>query len=148
MTELIPNADRDAFHKQFEEAPGDLTAYGAMGDLMDELGYPTLAHAYRWMGRRGVFPHRRTHYVGDSHQRKVPKSFRWAWYSGRVMLTERSEVPNVLPGSRLKWHSLPALVMSGDQRVYPSHAAAVMDLAKWLARLKEAYDIEPPKKGL
>ena len=149
MTDVLPSPERDAFYKQFEAAPGDLTGYGAMADLMDERGHPALAHAYRWMCKRGRWPHQRTHYVGDLHQRKVPARFRWAWYGEHLYPTPgSSEVPGVLPGSRVAHHVLPALIMTGEQRVYPSHAAAVMDLAKWLQRLKEAYDIEPPRKGL
>lgn len=153
MSDVIPSADRDAFHKLFETAPDDpFTAYGAMGDLMDETGYASLAHAYRWMMRRQKRPHCRTHYVGDSHHKKVPARFRWAWYAEGNWPDRGGpglrEVPGVLPGSRINYHSLPSLVMSGDQRVYPSHAAAVMDLAKWLQRLKDAYDLESPKKGL
>lgn len=149
MSDVIPNADRDAFHRQFEEAPGDLTAYGAMADLMDETGYPALAHAYRWMCRREKFPHRRERYVGDLHERKVPPKFRWAWYGeGYWPRYEKQPMPGLLPESPFAYHALNGIVMVGKQHVYPSHAAAVMDLAKWLARLREVYDVEPPKKGL
>ena len=153
MSDVIPNADRDAFHKLFEGAPDDpFAAYGAMADLMDEIGYASLAHAYRWMMHRGKRPHKRTHYVGDLHEKKVPEKFRWAWYAQdefrESSLGGLKEVPNVLPGSRLRYHSLPPLLLPGTQKVYPSHAAAVMDLAKWLQCLKDTHDLAPPKKGL
>lgn len=145
--DVIPHADRDAMYKAFEESPGDFAGYGAMADLLDELGYAALAHAFRWMYRRQKFPHKRTHYVGDLHQKKVPARFRWAWY-GETNVRMGKEVPGVLPGSRFDRHSLPLLVIPASQRVYASHQVAVMELAKWLARLKSAYDLESGKVKL
>lgn len=144
-----PSCDPDcaAMLRQFEETPGDLTAYGVMADRLDELGMADLAHAYRWMSRRGRYPHQRTRYIGDMHQRKVPERFRWAWYAMDAYDEKhggRREVPGVLPASRLRFHSLPALVMVGEQRVYRSHDAAVDELAFWLKRLKDAYSVEVP----
>lgn len=147
--DTTPDPDRDALYKLFEDSPGDLAAYGGMADRLDELGYASLAYAYRWMQRRGKWPHKRTHYVGDLHQRKVPARFRWAWYAEDVQREGRGpsgrEVAGVLPGSRHKWHSLPPLLLPGEQKVYASHQAAVMDLAKWLDRLRDAYALDGPK---
>lgn len=150
--EAAPDPDRDALYRLFEESPGDLAAYGAMADRLDELGYASLAHAYRWMGRRGKWPHKRTHYVGDLHQRKVPARYRWAWYAQDLFRESGAgggkEVDGVLPGSRLKYHSLSPLLLSGDQSVHPSHQAAVMALARWLQDLKDVHDLDAPRKGL
>lgn len=146
--DTISDVERDALYKLFEESPGDLACYGAMADRLDELGYHSLAYAYRWMQRRGKWPHKRTHYVGDLHQRAVPKRFRWAWYADATRPNGR-EVPGVLPGGTLKFHTLSPLLLPGPQKVYASHQAAVMDLAKWLQELRDGYDLdEPKKKGL
>lgn len=138
--------DLRAAFAQLEASPGDLAGYGAVADMLEELGDTFLPHAYRWMMHRQKFPHKRTHYVGDLHHRKVPARFRWAWYASPAAPSDRAEVPRVVPGSRLVLHSLPSIVMTGDQRVYPSHAAAVADLAAWLHLLKSAYDLDPPPR--
>lgn len=141
---------RDAMYALFEDRPGDLAAYGAMADEMDDLGYAMIGHAFRWMCRRGKFPHQRTHYTAYTSRsfgsglqgRKVPGRYRWAWYTRDVADKNVSGIWPIVPREP---HSLPSLVMSGEQRVYTSHQAAVMDLAKWLQRLRDAYDVEPPK---
>lgn len=148
MTDTIPNADRDAFYKLFEEAPGDLTAYGVFADLMDELGYPSIAYGYRWMSARGVFPHKRTHYTDGATTRRAPAKHRWAWYGNIAMLSASTVVPGVLSASPLKLHVLPKSLLNARQCVWPSHAAAVMYLAERLQRLKDTYTTEPPSKGL
>lgn len=78
MNDTFPHPDRDAMYAAFEESPGDLAAYGAMADLLDDLGYASVGYAYRWMQRRGVWPHKRTHYVGDLPPWAVPRSARAA----------------------------------------------------------------------
>lgn len=147
-TDVRPDPDRDAMYRAFEESPGDLAGYGAMADRLDELGYHALAHAYRWMQRRGKWPHRRTQYIDPVTRkpgRKVPKRFRWAWYAEQ---TWHEWVP-AYPESKRSHHHLASLLMAAEQRVYPSHQAAVMDLAKWLQRLKDCYDLDPSwRKGL
>lgn len=150
--DTVPDPDRDALFKVFEETPGDLAAYGAMADRLDELGYASLAHAYRWMQRRGKWPHKRTHYVSDLLMRKVPARFRWAWYAQDLFREKQAggakEVSGVLPGSRLAYHSLSPLLLSGKQSVHPSHQSAVMALARWLQDLKDVHDLDAPRKGL
>lgn len=147
-SEAVADPDRDAMLRLFEEEPGDLAAYGVMADRMDELGYANIAHAYRWMSLRGKYPHRRERYCSFSGRsgRKVPDQFRWAWYEESP---HRTQTAGSLPVSPLALHSLPRLVIPGEQKVFGSHAAAVMALAGWLKRLRDAYDVEPPKtKGL
>lgn len=151
MSDELPDTaldlERDAMYRAFEEAPGDLAGYGAMADRLDELGYPALAHAYRWMQRRGKWPHKRTHYADPSGRpcRRVPGRFRWAWYEGAD--APRGAVGGVFPAAPRATHALSPLLLPGRQKVYASHQAAVMDLAKWLRELKDVYDLDEPKKA-
>ncbi len=141
--------NRDAMYAAFEKSPGDLAGYGAMADELTDLGYESIAHAFRWMSRRRVWPHKRTHYSsGVRPGRKVPERFRWAWYESWMYVAHRniSMVPGVLPAARRVDHSLPPLVMTGTQKVFPSHQAAVMWLAGQLAQLKATWDVDDPKQ--
>ena len=148
VTDVRPCADRDIMYRQFEAEPGDLVAYGAMADLQDEMGYAELAHAFRWMSRRGRWPHKRMNYVdhtGLGCGRKVSKAHRWAWY---VETYVEARMHNIYPLVWKKHHALSRLVLRADQKVYPSHQAAVMGLAKLLQALKDVYDVDAPRKGV
>lgn len=143
-----PSADRDAMYAAFELHPGDLAGYGAMADELDVLGYSSTAHAFRWMCFRGVWPHKRTHYVNRYSQRKVPKSYVWAWYApywDAKNLT--ATVPDLLPTSKWVYHALPHLLISGDQKVFRTHQIAVMYLANSLRLLRDVYSVSPLMKA-
>jgi hypothetical protein len=146
--DTISDLDRDALYKLFEKSPGDLAAYGGMADRLDELGYASLAHAYRWMWKRGKWPHKRERYAtpgGRVPGRSVPAPFRWGWYSEK---TGGSTIRDVYPSVPREPHGLPRVLLFAPHKYYPSHAAAVMDLATWLQRLKSTHDLEPPRKEL
>jgi hypothetical protein len=142
--------DREAFYKSFEQTPGDLSAYGAFADFLDEEGWHKLAHAFRWMCKRGIWPHMRTNYVSANPRsdkrfgRKVPKSARWAWYRGSSWRGDLL-VTTVFPPAPRQVHGLPPLVLFGEQKIFPTHQAAVMWLACALDVLRQDYDVEPPK---
>ncbi len=148
--------DRDAMYALFEQQPGDLAAYGAMGDELDSLGYASLAHAFRWMCFRGAFPHCRTHYamyagVGNFSRanvvqsRRCPAKFRWAWYSYRTVYPHT--VAPGYPKSLMSNHMLPLLLIGTcPQKLFASHQAAVMFLAERLGKLNEVYAVNPPQK--
>lgn len=157
---MNPTADLVAMYKAIEVDPSDLTAYGAIADLLQELGYESLPHAYRWCQRRGKWLHRRTHYARATgpwysivQGRRCPLKFRWAWYVESPVPTS-SRLAELVPApgwpkSLLKYHDLPSLLIPGDQKVYPTHGAAMGDLAKWLEKLRECYELDEPKeKGL
>lgn len=138
------SSQRAAFYKLFEESPGDLAAYGAMADLLDEDGWNKLAHAFRWMSKRGKFPHKRERYCGRSTGtpgRRVPKAHQWAWYR-RPLYPGDKTVSGVLPKADRETHSLPMLLLFGDQKICGSHQEAVMFLAHQLDNLKNTYDVE------
>ncbi len=137
---------RDAMYALFENSPGDTAAYGAMGDELDELGYAQLAHAFRWMARRGIWPHKRERYKGGSVPgRKVSRQHRWAWYETGWNHDGNRLVPGVYPDAKLIHHALPHLLMTGTQKVFPSHQAAVMWLAERLQKLRAIYEVDEPK---
>ncbi len=145
------SSDRDALYAFCEQSPGDLASYGALADELDALGFASIAHAFRWMCFRGVYPHKRERYASMGTQfrpgRKVPKRFRWAWYSPHWdVKSEVVEVLGVLPRGKRIRHALPYLLMIGEQKVFPSHQAAVMFLASQLTRLRETYEVSAPKK--
>lgn len=148
---VVSDPDRDAMYRHFEAHPGDLAGYGAMADKLDEIGYPKLAHAFRWMSHRGVWPHKRKFYTrGVSPGRKVPAKFGWAWYSKHGNENSTLDTVNtrsVGPRSLHKNHALASLVMVGDQKVFASHQQAVMWLAGQLDRLQRDYSVYPPKKS-
>lgn len=139
-------------YKTFEESPGDLAGYGAMADKLDELGYAKLAHAFRWMSFRGVWPHKRTHYGvynGNTQGRKVPKNARWAWYKREALIGEGRKT-DAFPRELISTHSLPfLLIRNHPQKTFAFHQEAVMWLADRLAELQVEYAAHPPKpKGL
>lgn len=141
------SADRDAMYKAFEQSPGDLAGYGAMADELDELGYTKLAHAFRWMSFRGVWPHKRTHYPGRHVAgRKVPKNARWAWYAVGTFYEKTA----CYPRNPVAQHYLPKLViLNHPQKTFGSHQEAIMWLADRLDALRVEYAVHPPKpKGL
>jgi hypothetical protein len=85
------SVDRDALYAHCEANPGDLACYGALADELDDLGYASIAHAYRWMSRRGIYPHLRLNYGVRRDRvvykgRKVPARFRWGWHGQRERL--------------------------------------------------------------
>ncbi len=146
------SADRDAMYKTFEESPGDLAGYGAMADELDALGYEKLAHAFRWMSFRGVWPHKRTNYGklnSVSPGRRTPKNARWAWYSIRT-ITSRYILTDSFPRNSIAQHALPfLLIWNHPQKTFASHQEAVMWLADRLDALRVEYAVHPPKpKGL
>lgn len=141
--------DRDAMYAAFEAEPCDLAGYGAMADHLDELGYEALGYAFRWMQRRGKWPHKRTHYSQHKASmtvleqgRKVPGRFRWAWYAADEW---KVDVKGIWPAAPLILHSLDRLLLPGEQKVYASHQAAVMDLAEWLKKLRDVYALDEAK---
>lgn len=141
---------RDAMYAAFELAPGDFAGYGAMGDELESLGYPRLAHAFRWMWKRERFPHRRSHFCDrlSRQGRKVPQKWAWAWYNplprfGRWTAT--SVWPGVLPKAVGFANTLPRELLRRPQALFPSHQAAVMWLADRLSELRAVCEIEPPR---
>jgi hypothetical protein len=142
-SEALPHAGRDAMYRQFEDSPGDFTAYLVLADMLDELGYAKLAYAFRWMGARRLCPHKRERYVapGATAGKAVPMTFRWAWYREPSLdrLSDTFPRVSVLP------HALAKQLLPARHCYYPSHQAAVMDLAKRLQRLKDVYTLEPRK---
>jgi hypothetical protein len=134
-------SDALAFYRLFEKSPGDFAAYGAVADALDEDGWNSLAHAFRWMALRQKHPHKRSNYRGWHSQkgRKVPGKHRWAWYSeaGRKWnIAEPIIDPDVC---RLP----PLLIMSAEQKVFASHQAAVMWLAARLSDIGATYLAQP-----
>lgn len=136
-------SDRAAFLKAIESRPDDLSGYLAYADWLDETGEPDAAHAYRWMGRRGLRPHHRTHYYDRVYAndvvRKVPAKWSWAWYFAEMLdaaywRTNRPASYAFLPrlvflaGGRYKPHVL-----------FPSMEKAVGHLRDCLVMLREAY---------
>lgn len=141
--DTFPDLNLRVMLEGFEETPGDLAGYGVVADRFDELGYASIAHAFRWMHRRGIWPHKRLFYVTSPGQRKVPPKNRWAWYD------EFHDPPRLLPvPATYASHRLPALVAYAPQMLFASHQAAVMLLASRLSVLKSAYETDPPKRGL
>lgn len=139
------STDRDAMYAYCESAPGDLAMYGALADELDSLGYPVLAHAFRWMAFRGKWPHKRERYTASyGYGRTVPKNHRWAWY---IESSIRHETPikihNRVP---LKRHSLPRLLLNGEQKVFATHQQAVMFLAAQLKLLQQAHEAHATEK--
>lgn len=144
--------DLVAFFRRFEDNPGDLTGYGACADLLDESGYCILAHGYRWMCHRAVWPHKRDFYAvpnrvpgGHNKGRRVPKNHRWAFYRESW---DGQKQTGVFPIVAVRHHALPWKIMTGDQKVFQTHQQAVMNLADWLEMLRLDYTPELPKKGL
>lgn len=137
---------REILYKMFEDSPGDLAAYGAIADDLDADGWSKLAHAFRWMWKRGVYPHKRTEYGNARGKlRVVPKSFRWAWYT--AVRSERNlDQPHdkVYPKTPVRLHALPWLLLPAEQKVFATHQAAVMFLAEQLAKVGEVYCADPP----
>lgn len=146
--EIVPSADVAAMYRRFEDEPGDRTAYGVTADMLDDCGWDSLAHAFRWMCGRGKWPHRREWYaLGGGATKKVPAKYRFAWY--REGLTTSTTTGGIaLPKSEFASHALPPLVIPGGQMLYPSHQAAVMALAKWLQELRDAIAVEPARRRL
>ncbi len=139
-------SDRDAMYAGFEKSPGDFAGYGAMADLLDELGYAKLAHAFRWMAMRGKFPHKRERYMGRyTAGRRVPDAHRWAWYALPSYGDVEQSHTGVQPAAPLKTHGLP-YILSPGQKVFKTHQAAVMWLAERLAKLGDVYNAHPPKQ--
>lgn len=146
------SVELQALYAHCEKSPGDLTCYGALADELDALGYPAIAHAFRWMFKRGVFPHNRERYATrgsfpPAPTRSVPAKFRWAWYS-EPWPRSRSSSPKtvgVWPVADRATHALPPLLLIGEQLVFASHQAAVMYLADRLAKLHNIYACEPAK---
>lgn len=139
------SADRDAMYAHFEQSPGDLTAYGAVADLLDGEGNAVLAHAFWWMHYRAVWPHRRSYYAPKSGfaGRKVPKRFAWAWYAERVYHGLYLNCPGVLPKAPLHQHALPELVIRSEQQVFASHLGAVTWLANRLMEFARLLACDP-----
>lgn len=145
------SADRDAMYAAFEVAPGDLTGYLAMSDLLRDDRWEHLAHAFAWMGARRVWPHRRDQYCNRSGLpvRRVPARFRWAWYLEVDDSKSGSHVLGVLPRSPARNHMIPTMLIGGvEQRVFPSHQAAVMWLGSRLAKIYDVWALAPRPKGL
>jgi hypothetical protein len=142
--------DRDALYAAFEQSPGDLAGYGAMADLLDDDGWCAIGHAFRWMQRRRKWPHRRERYFDSRGRtgRAVQAMHRWAWYGLPHYGDIDQSVTAVYPHAPLKFHGLPTILLASRQRVYASHQAAVMGLAKWLTRLREVYELDEPRRGL
>ncbi len=141
--------ERDAMYAAFEESPGDLVGYLAMSDELTALGYPALAHAFHWMSKRGIYPHKRMNYSSSTGVagRKVPAMFRWAWY--HAFYRSDPFVRKVYPFGDRRIHGLPSLLLHSEQKTCRSHQEAVMFLATQLATVGEVYNVEPPKpKGL
>jgi hypothetical protein len=142
--------DLQAFFKSFEDTPGELTAYGAAADLLDEVGYAKLAHAYRWMSFRALWPHKRMWYgtrssLGNIHRqgRAVPAAYRWGWYGQAERAYDQNIIWSVFPVEPLKYHALPTLLMAFPQKLFPSHQAAVMWLSDRLHSIKSVYAADP-----
>lgn len=139
--------DLTAMYAVIEADPSELSAYGGIADMLEELGYASLPHAYRWCMRRGRFPHMRMRYAARGVPgRQVPQKFRWAWYIEPVRWGSDYLIRGTWPMSKRVHHGLPALLIRGEQKVYPSHSAAMMDLAKWLQGLRECWELEEPKR--
>lgn len=145
------NSDLAAMYAFFEKSPGDTTSYGAVADLLDAEGWAKLAHAFRWMAKRGVWPHRRESYTVGNYGaigRVVPKNYRWAWYIMQPWQPS-AQCPGVVPKSPIGQHWLPRLLLRQDKKAFPTHQDAVVFLATRLAELGETYAVDPPKpKGL
>ena len=144
-------SDRDIMYELFEQSPGDLTAYGAIADLLDADGYQRLAHAFRWMSLRGVWPHKREYYNvcrrGFSCRgRKVPARHRWAWYGLSELCVPNTIIWGVCPQEKMILHALPKVILSEKQTVFRSHQSAVMWLADRLDALLAACSVNLPKK--
>lgn len=143
--------DRDTLYALFEQSPGDLVAYGAMADLLEADGWSTLTHAFRWMWKRGKYPHKRTYYCANHTRnttrgiqgRRVPESARWAWYAERSW---QPELKKTFPFAQREPHALNYLLLAGEQRTFATHQQAVMYLASMLANLGNVYNIEPPRE--
>lgn len=134
-----------------ESEPEEWTRYGVLADKYDERGADLIAHAYRWMMRRQKRPHRRSHYsvrgqirgFGTITQgRAVPTAFRWGWYSATSVV---QKVSGIYPVTDPLSHSLPWMLLTGDQKLYATHHAAAQDLALWLMRLRDTYSADRPE---
>jgi hypothetical protein len=136
--------DLDAMLALFERsAVADLTAYGAVADLLDEGAERELAYAFRWMSRRAKWPHFRDRYAARGKpSRKVPKRHAWAWYRTQFMRNEDSVIGSVTPVAPLRNHGLHFLLMSGEQQVFGSHIEAVQWLAQRLERLRTTWELD------
>lgn len=107
-------------------------------DYLDEHGRPVLAYAYRWMQRRGFWPHNRTHYydLQDAPVRSVPAAYSWAWYklgSLRSWEMRREKINDhaILPPAVFQ--------LSGGHRFFGTHLEAVQHLALLLESLRIGY---------
>jgi hypothetical protein len=146
------SVELQALYAHCEQSPGDLACYGAVADELDGLGYAALGHAFRWMHKRRVWPHKRERYATrgtfpPAPTRAVPAKFKWAWYSepwprGRSL---SSKTVGVWPVAERRTHALPPLLLVGEQLVFGTHQAAVMYLADRLTKLNAVYSCEPPK---
>ncbi|MBY0456769.1 MAG: hypothetical protein K2V38_05495, partial [Gemmataceae bacterium] len=138
---VVATDDLFALYAGLELEPAELTRYGVIADLLEERGYADLPHAYRWCVARRVWPHRRDYYsagrFGTGSRRRAPAKHRWAWYSSSRAgyATEYA-----LPLSKPEHHTLSAMLVTGDQRVFALHAAAVQHLADRLRALRDVFD--------
>lgn len=147
MQDAIVNPDLIAMYARCEDAPGDTALYAAISDELQSLGYAKLAHAFRWMCKRGVYPHKREAYCNRYFVkgRRVPNKYRWAWYVEPPATYRQSPVAGVLPKSAWSNHALPPLLLHANQKVCGSHQECVMFLADRLARLADAYCVDAPQ---
>jgi uncharacterized protein (TIGR02996 family) len=67
---------RDAFLEDVLARPEDVAVKLVFADWLEEAGRPYLAHAYRWMARRGYRPGYR--------QRPLARKV-WAWWHPRSL---------------------------------------------------------------
>jgi uncharacterized protein (TIGR02996 family) len=78
---------RDAFLEDVLARPEDPAVKLVFADWLEENGRPDLAHAYRWMARRGFRPGQRLRPLA----RKV-----WAWWHPRSLeLVDPADRPDV-----------------------------------------------------
>lgn len=147
---VVFDETRNSLYRQLEESPGLFDTYGILADRLEELGYLSLAHAYRWCWKRQKSPHKRMNYaaygMGLYHKgRKVPSNFRWGWYS--VSVEASFHIPNVWPVVDIFPHILPSLLMPSKHCFFPTHTAAMFQLATWLLAIKNIWELEPAKEA-
>jgi uncharacterized protein (TIGR02996 family) len=132
---------RDAFLEDVLAWPEDPAVKLIFADWLDENGRPDLAHAYRWMARRGYRPGQR--------QRPLARK-PWAWWHPRsIDLEDPPDRPDV---QRCPHAVLPMPVfraLGGQEkfgahawfRTYADAARALGDALQWL---RELTDLEGP----
>lgn len=132
------------FLADISEHPADPTPRLVYADWLEENGRHEMAHAMRWMARRGKRPHNRTVYNSG---RPIPDSFAWAWYPFRQSSTPWRGTEPRPPESAM----LPPLVFYALSdspftvcRFYNDLALADLALAAALAKLRGAWEAEVP----